>query len=247
MFAEARQRRTARAGFTLIELLLVLALASLICVGLYAIHDGALRVVEAVDAMAGHDETRRTATFVLRNDLLSVYYRKWGEQPQDSPLRFVIPSQGQRRKDPRDDRDVVILEFAAAVTPLFDKASGAWRIARLVYALRPLNSSSGDGEVYALVRKELPYAGMRWRSPTAEPWSEMVVADKVSSVAIRTFRADNTEAVGWDSLEMEKKGRPPLPATVVIEVARPGTDLTASWSTSIAMPLLELSFDREPS
>lgn len=239
-----RSRLTDPAGFTLIELILALALVSFVCIGLYSIYDGALRVVETVDQAARRDEVTRAVTLLLRNDLLNAYHRKWGEQPQDSPLRFLMPATGQRRQDSRDVRDVVVLEFAAVVSPLFDTASDPGRITRIIYALRPAHDQA---ETALLVRKELPFAEMSWRSPAAEPWRELVVADKVTSLEVTAYGSGNTGFAAWDSLEMERKGRPALPTALVIQFERRIDGQKTSWSTSISLPPWEFSFARESS
>ncbi len=239
-----RDNRSIPTGFTLLELLLALAVVSFVCIGLYSVYDGVLRVVETVDKMAKQDEISRTVTMLFRNDLLSIYYRKWGEIPQDSPLRVQVPAKVQRKQVPGDGRDVVVLEFAAATSPLFGNPADMGRIARIVYALRP---SLNHAEAYLLLRKELPFAEMNWRSQAAQPWREIVVADMVTSLDVKVYASDGTQHVAWDSLEMERKGRPVLPAAFTIEVRRMVEGRMVSWSTSISVPPLELSFERETS
>ncbi|EFL49704.1 conserved hypothetical protein [Solidesulfovibrio fructosivorans JJ]] len=231
------------AGFTLIELVLALALASFVLVGLYAVYDGTVRVVATVDRGAGQDGLMRTVIGLMRDDLLGVYSRKWGKPREASPLRFAVHPLAEQHRFPRAESDVVILEFAAAASPLFVKSSGGERLTRIVYALRPQPEAP---QRYLLVRKELPFAHMPWRGEARQPWQEMVLTDAVTAFAVTVLAGGSSRLTTWDSLKEERLGHPPLPDTLDISLERNVGERTVAVSTTIALPPFTLRFNREP-
>jgi type II secretory pathway component PulJ len=226
----------------LIELVLALSLASFVLVGLYAVYDGATRVVATVDRRAGLDDLMGTVTGLLRDDLLGAYYRKWSEQPEASPLRFAVYPLAERHQTSQAEGDLVILEFAATASPLFAKSSRRDRLTRIVYALRP---ESEAPQRYLLVRKALPFAQMAWRNAVQQPRQEMVLADAVTAFVVTILAGGNSRLATWDSLKEERLGHSPLPETLDIRLERDAGERTVAVSTTIALPPRTLGFNRE--